>query len=257
MKYTALIIDDEEMGAEVLQFLLEEHCPEISILSVCLKPEKGIEMIKQHKPQIVFLDIEMPNMSGFNLLKRVEDEKFECIFTTAYDKYGIHAVKHNALDYLLKPIEVEDLKQAVAKAKKKIDAGQTDLSQMIAKLIANTGQKNENTKLSIPMGGEVFYVNTDEVLYFEADSNYTQIYLDNKKSKITSSKNLKKIEEGLNVDFFFRIHNSYIINIKNVIKFNKGLNKTVVMKDGKELEVSRAKATELTDKLDFLFPKMF
>src|ERR1700744_2279000 len=217
MSYTAIIIDDEEMGAELLQILLEKNCPEIDIVSICSKPELGIEMIKRLKPKIVFLDVEMPKISGFNLLEQVKNENFECIFTTAYDHYAIHAIKHNALDYLLKPIDVTELKSAVLKAKNKIDNGNTNLLQMVTKLVENMPLTGQNTKFSIPVGGEVFYVESEEVLYFEADSNYTNIYLDNKDGKITSSKNLKKIEEGLNIDFFFRIHNSYIINLKNVI----------------------------------------
>ena len=257
MSYTAIIIDDEEMGAELLQLLLEKNCPEIDIISVCSKPELGIEMIKRLKPKIVFLDVEMPKISGFNLLEQVKNENFECIFTTAYDHYAIHAIKHNALDYLLKPIDVTELKSAVLKAKNKIDNGNTNLLQMVTKLVENMPLTGQNTKFSIPVGGEVFYVESEEVLYFEADSNYTNIYLDNKDGKITSSKNLKKIEEGLNIDFFFRIHNSYIINLKNVIKFKKGLTKKVIMKDGKDLEVSRAKLSELSEKLETLFPNLF
>ena len=262
MKYTAIIIDDEAMGAERLQLLLEKYCPEISILAVCLKPEQGIEMIRQKKPGIVFLDIEMPRISGFNLLEQVKDENFACIFTTAYDQYAINAIKHNALDYLLKPIDIPDLKSAVNKAKSKIDNGSNDLSQMVTKLIGSLDLKNETPKFSIPVGGELLFIKVDEVLYFEADSSYTHIYLDNtKKEKITTSKNLKTIEEGIsnipNIEQFFRIHNSYIINLKNVIKFNKGLYKKVVMKDGKELEVSRTKINELADKLEIFFPKLF
>jgi len=257
MSYTAIIIDDEEMGAELLQLLLEKNCPEIDIISVCSKPELGIEMIKRLKPKIVFLDVEMPKISGFNLLEQVKNENFECIFTTAYDHYAIHAIKHNALDYLLKPIDVTELKSAVLKAKNKIDNGNTNLLQMVTKLVENMPLTGQNTKFSIPVGGEVFYVESEEVLYFEADSNYTNIYLDNKDGKITSSKNLKKIEEGLNIDFFFRIHNSYIINLKNVTKFKKGLTKKVIMKDGKDLEVSRAKLNELSEKLETLFPNLF
>jgi two-component system LytT family response regulator len=262
MKYTAIIIDDEAMGAERLQLLLERYCPEITILSVCLKPQLGIDMIKQKKPSIVFLDIEMPNMSGFNVLEQLTSENFECIFTTAYDQYAITAIKHNALDYLLKPIDITELQAAVSKAKTKIDNGNTNLSQMVTKLIGSMELKNESPKFSIPVGGELLFVKADEVLYFEADSSYTHIYLDNTKTaKITTSKNLKTIEEGIinipNMDFFFRIHNSYIINIKNVIKFNKGLYKKVIMKDGKELEVSRSKISELSDKLEIFFPKLF
>ena len=263
MNYTAVIIDDEAMGAERLQLLLERYCPEVLILSVCLKPELGIEIIKQKKPTIVFLDIEMPNMSGFNVLERLTGENFECIFTTAYDQYAINAIKHNALDYLLKPIDINDLKSAVSKAKNKIDSGNTNLSQMVTKLMGSIGQKEESLKFSIPVGGELLFVKADEVLYFEADSSYTHIYLDdnNKTTKITTSKNLKTIEEGIinmpNMSHFFRIHNSYIINIKNVLKFNKGLYKKIIMKDGTELEVSRTKAVELTDKLEVFFPKLF
>lgn len=257
MNYTAIIIDDEIMGAERLQILIEKHCSEISILSVCLKPEIAIEIIKKKKPNIIFLDIEMPNISGFNLLEQVRAEKFQCIFTTAYNQYAIDAIRQNALDYLLKPIDVNDLKSAIEKAKEKIDNDRDSLSQATTKLI-DYMTKKKNSTFSIPVGGEVYFVDADEVQYFEADGNYTHIYMDDiKKNKITSSKNLKKIEESINLDNFIRIHNSYIINVKNVIKYNKGLAKTVIMKNGKQLNVSKVKSNELIEKLDMFFPKLF
>jgi len=261
MNYTALIIDDEAMGAERLQLLLEKHCPEITVLSVCTRPQLGIDMIREKKPQIVFLDIEMPNISGFNLLEQVKTENFECIFTTAYDQYAINAIKHNALDYLLKPVDVSELKQAVEKAKEKINKSgnnNNNLSEIVTRLLSSMEQKNETHKFSLPVGGEVFFVKADDVLYFEADGNYTHIYLDDgKKSKITSSKNLKRIEETIHLENFLRIHNSHVINVKNVVKFSKGISKMVIMKDGRELSVSKAKTNELVQKLELFFPKLF
>ena len=256
MNYTTIIIDDEPMGAETLRILLEKNCPEIKPVYTCCSPSQGIELIKQQKPAIVFLDIEMPVMNGFDVLNALKDEDFQCIFTTSYHQYALEAIKHNALDYLLKPVSESELKKALEKAKKRIDTGDDKFTKAIHNLLNNLQNQQQQNKFSISVGGEVFFVDLDEVLYFEADANYTNIYINNK-NKIMSSKNLKKIEEGINMNDFMRIHNSYIINLKNVTRFNKGLTKKVIMKDGRELEISRSKINELVGRLEILFPNLF
>ena len=262
MNYKAIIIDDEDMGAELLQLLLEKHCPEINIVSVCTKPELGIEMIKKKKPSIVFLDIEMPKISGFNLLEQVKDENFECIFTTAYDQYAIKAIKHNALDYLLKPIAIQDLKLAVEKAKNKIDNGYTNLSQLVTKLFdgmglannkfslsINSDEKPENVsdkrRIAISALNEIIYVELGNIIRLESDSNYTNIFLVGNK-KITSSKLLKDYENILSTNFF-RSHKSFIVNLDYIEKYVKADGGYIVMVDNVQIPVSREKRQTLVN----------
>lgn len=254
MNYTAIIIDDESMGAELLQLLLEKHCPEIDVISVCTKPELGIDMIKKKKPNIVFLDVEMPNVSGFNILEQVKDENFECIFTTAYDQYAIKAIKHNALDYLLKPIAIQELKLAVEKAKNKINNGFTNVSQLVTKLVDGMGfannkfsvhsdEKTENPsnkrKIAISGLNEIIYVDMGNIIRLESDAGYTNIFLAGDK-KITSPKLLKDYENILNSSFF-RTHKSFIINLDYVEKYVKTEGGYIVMADNVQIPVSREK----------------
>jgi two-component system LytT family response regulator len=253
--YTAIIIDDEDIGGEALCILLNKYCPEINVLAISNSAVEGVQMVKKLQPQMLFLDIEIPEFNGFEVLKQLKSESFEFIFTTAHEDYLMNAIKVNALDYLLKPIGKEELIFAVDKAKTRIDKGSYNVNKIINSL-AKILPAPVQDKFSIVVGGEVFFVNLNEVIYFEADSNYTHIYLIGGK-KITTSKTLKKIEESILHSDFLRIHNSYIINIKNVIKYNKGLVKRVVMKNGIELEVSRAKVNQLVDRLKSSFPQLF
>ncbi len=253
--YSAIIIDDEEIGGETLRILLNKFCPEVDIVAISSSPAEGIELVQRLKPQLLFLDIEMPELNGFDILKQLTNESFELIFTTAHENYLMDAIRINALDYLLKPIEKEELIYAVDKAKARIKNGSGDIYKIIDAL-SKTLPAQSHDKFSIAVGGEIFFVNLHEVVYFEADSNYTHIYLVGGK-KITAAKTLKSIEERIGFGDFFRIHNSYIVNIKNVIKYNKGITKTVVMQNGKELEVSRAKVADLIRKLENSFPQLF
>ncbi len=256
MTYAAIIIDDEAMGAETIRLLLEKESPEIHPVFVCTSALKGIEAIKQERPSLVFIDIEMPVMNGFDVLNALPERNFECIFITSYSHYALEAFKHNAIDYILKPVSQLELRLAVEKAKKRLNAGDAKMMLAIQDMLQSMKSQNEKNKFAIQAGGEVIFADLNEILYFEADVNYTNIVID-KRRKIVSSKNLKKIEEGITSSDFMRIHNSYIINLNNVIQFHKGISKKVIMKDGRELEVSRTKTNELVQRLEKIFPNLF
>jgi two-component system LytT family response regulator len=238
----AIIIDDEINGVELMRYLLKENCPEIEVISFETNPQKAIEQIKKLKPDVVFLDIEMPIMSGFELLEELKRYSFHVIFTTAYDNYAVKAFKYNTIDYLLKPIIVEELKDAVNKLITKTKEDKGDIS--IEKLLATIKGSQINGKLSISGLNEIVYVEINNIIRLEADSNYTNVILSDGK-KIVSSKTLKEYETMLNPDNFFRAHKAFIINLDHVEKFVKSEGGYIVTKDNFQVPVSREKRQEL------------
>jgi two-component system, LytTR family, response regulator len=240
---SAIIIDDEINGAESLQILVKECCSEVTILSVETDPLLAIEAIKKYKPNLLFLDIEMPGISGFEILTELEDPLPKIIFTTAYSQYAVQAFRHNAVDYLLKPIIVSDLISAVNKAKEKI---QTSVDNKLKNKSSNGDLMNdhiETQKISIHSQSEIISISSDKIVRFEADSNYTHIHLVGGK-KITSSKTLKEYEDQLTDKNFYRVHNAYIVNTRQVEKYVRGDNAYLIMKDNSKIEVSRRKKSD-------------
>jgi two-component system LytT family response regulator len=236
---TAILIDDESSSRNSLRQKLVTHCPNITIVAECESGEDGIKAIQSHNPNIVFLDVEMPRMNGFVMLQQLEQRSFELIFTTAYDHYAISAIRFSALDYLVKPIEIKTLKEAVDRAREKI---QTDLpNQRIETLLHNLiDEKNVHNRIAIPSLEGLQFIEITDIIYLEAESNYSFIYLQNA-TRITVSKTLKDFEELLPSHTFVRIHHSYIINKNHVRKYLKGEGGQVLMSNGKLLDVARRK----------------
>jgi len=236
---TAILIDDESSSRNSLRQKLVTHCPDITIVAECESGEDGIKAIQSHNPNIVFLDVEMPRMNGFVMLQQLEQRSFELIFTTAYDHYAISAIRFSALDYLVKPIEIKTLKEAVDRAREKI---QTDLpNQRIETLLHNLiDEKNVHNRIAIPSLEGLQFIEITDIIYLEAESNYSFIYLQNA-TRITVSKTLKDFEELLPSHTFVRIHHSYIINKNHVRKYLKGEGGQVLMSNGKLLDVARRK----------------
>jgi two-component system LytT family response regulator len=245
----ALIIDDEVKGAELLQLLLELVSSDVKVIGICNSGKDGIEKIKLLKPDVVFLDINMPGMSGFEMLNKIEDINFEIVFTTAYDEYAIKAFKINAADYLLKPIDSDDLANAINKVKnrllKKDDSPLLKIEELLKALKPD---KVVNDRLPINTSDGIIFVPYEEVQYLIASSNYTDIFLENGK-KYTATKTLKDFEDTLPETIFYRIHNAHMVNIKHVVKYVRGDGGYVVMKNGESLEVSRRKKVEFLEKL--------
>jgi len=245
---TAIIIDDETNSRNALRQKITRHCNNVMIIADCENGEEGIEKIETQKPDIIFLDIEMPRMNGFTMLQQIKNKNFEVIFITAYDHYAIKAIKFSALDYLLKPVEVEDLKAAVEKVTQK--RKQMDGNKRVELLVQNfLEEKTAHQRIAISSMEGLQFVTTNDIIYLEANSNYTSFYLaDNR--KITATKTLKDFEEILPASMFIRIHHSYLINKNGIEKYIKGEGGQVVMKNGVTLDVARRKKEEFMKAID-------
>jgi len=241
---TAVLVDDERNALEMLEWMLQKNCPEVNILAMCDSPLDGLEKIKTLKPDVIFLDIEMPRLNGFDLLEQLGQHASSVIFTTAYNQFAIKAFKVSAVDYLLKPVDPEDLKAAVQKVqsqKTKINTDQLDLLLSYMK-----PEKPRSKRIALTASDHLVFVETDKIIYCESDSNYTIFFLSDGQ-KIIVSKTLKDVEEILDGADFFRIHASYLINMKHVTKFTRGDGGYVVMTNNQHITVSRKKKDDFFD----------
>jgi two-component system LytT family response regulator len=241
-KLKAIIIDDEPNSRNTLRQKISSYCKDLEIITECEDGESGIEAIERIKPDIVFLDVEMPRMNGFIMLQQVSNRDFELIFTTAYDHYAIRAIRFSALDYLVKPIDIEELKAAATKAveKRKLNSPNERIEALLHNLL---DEKNPGNRLAIPSQEGLRFVETADILYLEAESNYTIIYM-RTENKITVARTLKDFEELLSRQVFIRIHHSHIINKNHIQKYIRGEGGQVVMSNGKILDVARRKKEE-------------
>jgi len=239
---TALLIDDESSSRNSLRQKLISYCPNITVIAEAENGEEGIHAIGIHKPDIVFLDVEMPRMNGFAMLQQLQSRNFELIFTTAYDHYAIRAIRFSALDYLVKPIEIDTLKEAVERAmeKRQINAPNQRIETLLYNLL---DEKNVHTRIAIPSMEGLQFIEITDIIYLEAESNYTFIHLQGA-ARITVSKTLKDFEELLPSGIFIRIHHSFIINKNHIRKYLKGEGGQVLMSNGKMLDVARRKKEE-------------
>jgi two-component system LytT family response regulator len=239
---TAVIIDDESSSRNSLRQKLVSNCPHIKILAECENGEEGIEIIESQKPDIVFLDVEMSRMNGLVMLQQLSNRDFELIFTTAYDHYAIQAIRFSALDYLVKPIEVDDLIKAIRRAEEKRQKQSSN--ERIETLLHNLlMEKNQQHRLAIPSHEGLLFAELSEIIYLEAESNYTFIFLTGGR-KIAVTRTLKDFEELLPPHSFIRIHHSHIINKDHIQKYIRGEGGQVIMKNGTVLYISRRKKEE-------------
>lgn len=237
----AVIIDDEANGRLALREKIKMYCPEVQIIAEAIDGQEGVGLIEQLEPDLVFLDIEMPRMNGFDMLTRLGDRSFQIIFTTAYNHHAIKAIKYSAFDYLLKPIDIEELKTAVSKlgnTQKKNVKHQLELLQSNIKL-----PHRQFNKLAISTTEGLSFYSTDQIVHMEASSNYTLIYF-NDNTKIVASKNLKEFEEILPSEIFFRIHHSHIINLNYVKRYIRGEGGQIELVNGSYISVSRSKKND-------------
>jgi len=243
---TATIVDDEPYSCEALVTLLERHCPDVKVLDICYSAASALKSLNEQKPQILFLDIEMPHMNGFELLKKLPAIDFELIFTTSYDQYAIKAIRFSALDYLLKPIDWEELKKAVQKA---IDSMKHPLPQQIEILLQKLNHPTiAVNKIAIPTMEGLQMVLVESIINCESDRNYTVLFLKNKQ-KLIASRSLKEIEEMLEDYSFARVHHSHLVNLNEVEKYIKGEGGYLLMSDGRAVDVSRSRKEILLKKL--------
>lgn len=240
MEYTAIIIDDEKNAIDTIEILLNNQFKQVNVCAKARRIEDAVEAILKSKPDIVFLDIELKEGSGFEIAERTKEIPYQLIFTTAYPNFAINAIKANAIDYLLKPIDSEEFNAAVKKAIAQIDDERENAS--------NKERGNDNQRVELPTNDGIVYLSPDEIMRVEADSNYTRIYTSDEKV-LMLSKTLKEIETKLKHENFIRVHKSHIINILFLAKYIKGDGGMVILKNKVQIPVSRAKKDELTFKL--------
>ena len=242
---TAIIVDDEPYSCESLATLLERYCPEVKILDICYSAAAAIKSIHDQKPQILFLDVEMPHMNGFELLEKLDSIEFKLIFTTSYDQYALKAIHFSALDYLLKPIDREELQKAVQKATITGNPLPQQIEILLQKLKHPTIGIN---KIAIPTMEGLQMIFVENIISCRADSNYTVLLLKNKQ-KIIASRTLKDIEEMLGDYSFARVHHSFLVNLNEVEKYIKGEGGYLLMSDKTTIDVSRSRKEILLKKL--------
>jgi two-component system, LytTR family, response regulator len=237
----AIIVDDERNSCESLKVLLLEFCKDVEVADMCQTIAAAIVSIKKHRPDVVFLDINMKGENGFDLLDKVKPIDFEIVFATAYSEYAIRAFKFSAIDYLLKPIDVEELRSTIDKVRK---AKRADAKQRYEQLRDNLKSPNDpSIKLALPSLEGLTFVTTSEIVYCQADSNYTTFYLADG-AKIIVSQTLKEYEELLSPYRFFRIHHSYLINLDAIKQYVRGEGGHVVMSNDVRLDVSKRRKDE-------------
>ena len=240
----ALLIDDEPECLRSLTQDLDKFCPEVEVVGQCNSGKDGIKQINALKPDVVFLDIDMPFINGFDVLEMVPDATFEVIFTTAHDKYAIKAFRISAVDYLLKPIAHEALREAVDKLRGRQESGQRNgqiefLIQQIKDL-----ENNNVRKVALPTFDGLEFINLDDIIYCQSDGAYSNVFFKDG-SKLYISKTLRYLEDALCTFHFFRVHNSYIVNLNYIRKYSKADGGALIMTSGDRIRVSRSKKDEL------------
>jgi two-component system LytT family response regulator len=239
----AILIDDEVHCLDTLSILLKEYCPDVQIMEQCRSAKNGLQAIEKNKPDLVFLDIEMPGMNGFEMLEQFTEIPFAIIFTTGYDQYAIKAIHFSALDYLLKPIDPNELISAVKKVQEQRHLPVAEQFQMLLKQIQD--KNHQFNKIAVPTAEGFELIPADEVVRCEADDNYTHLFLKSK-NKITACRTLKEMEEQLHdFSFFVRVHHSYLVNLNEVTKYIRGEGGYLVMSDGSSVNVSRSRKDAL------------
>jgi two-component system LytT family response regulator len=234
MKLKALIIEDEANSRDILKNYLGKYCPEVSLSGEAANIEAGLELIRSTKPDLVFLDVEMPYGNAFDLLEQLEDRDFETVFVTAYNAYAMEALNNHAAYYLMKPINIEELIKAVTYVKEI-----KEKEQFLEERVLQSRLQKAEGKITLPQQDGFKVLDISDIIYCKADDNYTEIFLENKKYLV--SKTLKYFEEALKEFPFARIHKSYLVNVNHVLQYRKGKGGSVVVSNGKELMVSASK----------------
>ncbi len=238
----AILVDDEKHCRETLSIQLEKYCSEVQLLAQCSSAVQGLEAIAQYQPNVVFLDVEMPKMNGFEMLQQFSHIPFDVIFTTGYDAYAIKAIRFSAIDYLLKPVDKDELIKAVAKVTQKTGH---NLTQQLHILLERLGDKHVSLqKIALPTLDGFELVALENILHCEADSNYTYVVLKHTK-KVLVSRTLKEIEELLEGHAFLRIHHSHLVNLNEIVRYVRGEGGYVIMSDNTSITVSRSRKDAL------------
>ncbi len=237
----AILIDDERHCNETLQYELGRNCPQISIMAVATSGADGIKAISKHRPDLIFLDVEMPGMSGFEMLRQFDELFFDVIFVTAYDKYAIEAFRCAAIDYLLKPVVSAHLVEAVHRVEERQEDYRQDLH--LAALFHNLRSGMRSPRIAIPVGRGVEIINADEISHCSADSNYTHVFMQGG-DKYVMARTLKDVAQLLVEADFLRVHQSHLVNMGAVQRYIRDDGGYVVMKDGTKLPIAKRRKEE-------------
>ena len=247
MKIKAVILDDEIHSIETLQWKLENYCPEVEVVATFDDPQKGVQHLKNNPPDLLFLDIQMPILNGFDVLEELgPDLPFDVIFATAYDQFGIQAIKASALDYLLKPVQNKGLKEAIEKFVRKRATAPGFREGQFQSLMENVGAEQEGRigKVALATRESIEFVDPQDIVLCSSDSNYTMIYLANGRKKLIS-KTLKEFEDLLTPFNFYRPHNSHLINLSKVKEYIRSDGGYLVMDNKMKVPVSKSRKDEL------------
>jgi two-component system LytT family response regulator len=240
-----IIVEDEKHSRETLRGMLARYCKNVEVIAEADSYRSGLEIIKEYKPEVVFLDIQMPDGSGFRMLGELDEINFEIIFTTAFDQFAIKAIKYSALDYLLKPIDPDELVNAVKKVEQKLQNHQ--VSDNIQVLLENIRSKDKDPhKIVLSTSEKIHIIETDQILRCESDNYYTHFFLTDGRN-ILVSKTLKENEELLSDHNFIRPHKSHLVNVKYIKGFLKNDGGYIEMTDGSRIPVSRRKREKIIE----------
>ncbi len=241
-----IIIDDELDSCELIEYHIKQHCPSLKLMGIYTDPSEGLVAIKNAPPDLLFLDIKMPSMSGFDLLNSLEEIPFEVIFITAYDEYALNAFKFSAIDYICKPFSKQEFVEGVRKFHDRRKTGLS--SERLETLIAKNNKAQVPLRISLPTSDGLVFIYTNEIVRCESDANYTNVFmLDGKMHLVTRT--LKEFENLLCNFHFVRVHNSHIINIYQIETYTKGDGGSVRMADGIDVYISKRKKTVFLEKL--------
>lgn len=250
-KLNAIIVDDEEFARENLRMMVEDFCEGIQLTGVASSAAQARQLIEDTNPDLVFLDIMMPGEDGFMFLQSVPERKFQVIFTTAFRDYALRAIKESAIDYLEKPIDIDELQKAIAKAHEIMDQKKTTrlTDTRLTRILENIAMTNTVEKTVVPTKDGFAVVKNTDIIHLEAFENYTTLYLVGGK-KYVSSKSIKAFEDKLDPNMFFRVHKSHIINLaQHLRELNRTEGNIAILSDGTQVPVARRKLQEFLDKL--------
>ncbi len=240
-KLKAILVDDERSSLQNLQQKLTEFCPDIFITASAEKPEEAIILIRQHRPDVIFLDIEMPRMSGLRMLDELTDYSGEIIFTTAYNHYAVDAIRMSAFDYLVKPVSITDLQNAVARLVKYKRSETGERLNILKRSLSDN--KSQDDKIAVPTSEGLEFIQIKNIVHIESSSNYSKIFMVGGKQMLVT-KLLKDFEDMLLPYRFYRVHNSHLINMNYIQKYIRGEGGQVVLQNGDVVDVSRRKKEE-------------
>jgi two-component system LytT family response regulator len=236
-KLKTVIVDDEPNAVEFISSVIKDHCPELEVSGKAYNVTEGVRKIKEVNPDLVFLDVEMPNGTGFDLLAQFPEKEFDVVFITAFNHYAIKAIKFSAVDYILKPLNIGEFIEAVSKVLAKRTSAPDQGNENFRILMENL-KSPVPSRLAIPTADGMEYLNPKEIIRIEADRSYSWFYLTGNR-KILVSKNLKEFQDLLSDRYFFRSHNSHLVNLKFVRKFIRKEGGYIEMQDGEQIPVSR------------------